>query len=127
MKSRAYIDTSALAKLLVQEPETEALRSALIDLELFSCDLLETELRRLAVRLEIDQVEVSNLLQAVNLVHLDRAIFAEAGRYPDATLRSLDALHLVAALRLDLPIMVVYDHRLSAAASKAGLTVLSPE
>jgi len=123
---RAYIDTSALAKLLVEEAETQVLRTAIVDLDLYACELLETELRRLAVRLKIDQSMVSLLLEGVNLIALDRAIFADAGRYPDENLRSLDALHLVSALRLDVACMVVYDLRLAEAARKAGLTVVSP-
>jgi len=59
--SVVYVDTSALGALLVAQPETEALVEWLdeADAMLVSSDLLETELRRMAVREGRDQAEVS--------------------------------------------------------------------
>jgi hypothetical protein len=46
----------------------------------------------------------------------------------DPALRSLDAVHLATALRLDVPTLefVTYDRRLSCAASDEGLAVAAP-
>ena len=52
-----YVDTSALAALLIDQPESAALLDWLDSTaaELVSSDLLETELRRVAVREGLDQ------------------------------------------------------------------------
>ena len=61
-----YLDTSAAAKLIVDEDESDALAgyidSSMNEQELVSSALLETELRRLAIRLEFDQSVVTDLL-----------------------------------------------------------------
>lgn len=125
-----YLDTSAAVKLLVEEPESGALAAHLDDLEesttTFSSTLLETELRRVAVRLAIPQASASEVLSRVSLVEPNRSLFREAGLLPGDTLRSLDALHLATALRLDSPVVVAYDTRLLAAAHELGLDTLSP-
>jgi uncharacterized protein len=125
-----YLDTSAAAKLLVDEAESEALATYLDgtvdDHDLMSSALLETELRRLAVRLELDQSEVSDLLARVDLVDPPRSLFHEAGLLPGTHLRSLDALHLATALRIDADTLVAYDARLLDAARSIGLGVHSP-
>lgn len=41
-------------------------------------------------------------------------------------LRTLDALHLEAALRIDAAALLTYDHRLGEAARSAGLDVIAP-
>jgi uncharacterized protein len=125
-----YLDTSAAAKLLVEEVESEALAAYLdgtVDgQELISSALLETELRRLAVRLELDQSTVTDLLARVDLVDPPRSLFHEAGLLPGPQLRSLEALHLATALRVDSDTIVAYDARLVAAARSIGLSVHSP-
>jgi uncharacterized protein len=125
-----YLDTSAAAKLLVDEDESEALAAYLdgtVDgQELISCGLLETELRRLAIRLELDQSMVTELLARVDLVDPPRSLFHEAGLLPGTHLRSLDALHLATALRVDSDTFLAYDARLLDAARAIGLEVNSP-
>ena len=123
-----YADTSALGALLVAQAETRALVDWL-DREparLVSSDLLETELRRMAVREERDQSKVSAILDGVSLVALDRATYRSAGFLPMPYLRTLDALHLEAAMRLDVEAVLTYDRRLGEAARAAGLDVISP-
>ena len=125
-----YLDTSAAAKLLVEEAESEALAAHLDGIggeqDLVSSALLETELRRLAVRLALDQSAVSDLLARVDLVDPPRSLFHEAGLLPGPRLRSLDALHLATALRVDADTLVAYDARLLDAARSLGLGVHSP-
>lgn len=123
-----YVDTSALAALLKPEPESESLERWLDDTSatLVSSDLLETELRRVAVRDGLSQTDVTALLDGVALAALDRAVFRNAGFLPMEMLRTLDALHLEAAIRLDADAMLTYDHRLALAAEAAGLTVIAP-
>ncbi|WP_328823322.1 type II toxin-antitoxin system VapC family toxin [Metallococcus carri] len=123
-----YVDTSALGALLLWQPET----SELIDwldhtpADLVSSDLLETELRRIAVREGLEQSAVSDLVDGVALAAFDRATFRAAGLLPIPNLRTVDALHLEAALRLDVDAVLTYDHRLAEAARALGLDVLAP-
>jgi uncharacterized protein len=125
-----YLDTSAAAKLLVEEDESEALVAYLdgtVDGQnLVSSALLETELRRLAVRIELEQSMVTEVLARVDLVDPPRSLLHEAGLLPGAHLRSIDALHLATALRVDSDIFLAYDTRLLAAAHSVGLSIHSP-
>lgn len=117
-----YVDTSALGALLVEQLESDALESWLDQTSdmLVSSDLLEVELRRLAVREGIDQADVTRLLDGVSLAALDRAVYRSAGLLPMPYLRTLDALHLEAAMRLDAAAVLTYDRRLSKAARSVG-------
>lgn len=123
-----YVDTSAFGALLVSQAETEALVEWLdqADADLVSSDLLETELRRMAVREGRDQIKVSAILDGVSLAALDRAVYRSAGLLPMPYLRTLDALHLEAAMRLDVDAVLTYDYRLADAARAAGLGVIAP-
>ena len=100
-RSVVYVDTSALGALLIDQPESLILVDWLdhTTATLVSSDLLETELRRLAVREGLDQADVT---------------------------RILDALHLDAALRLDADAILTYDHRLGDAAQSVGVDVTAP-
>jgi len=123
-----YVDTSALGALLISQAETDALAEWLdqTDVSLVSSDLLETELRRMAVREELDQAKVSAILDGVSLAALDRAIYRSAGFLPMPYLRTLDALHLEAAIRLDVDAILTHDYRLAEAAVAIGLDVIAP-
>lgn len=126
-----YVETSAAAKLLVREPASSRLAARLDsavdqDEALLSSMLLETELRRLASHVDLAQTAVTHLLERFDLVEADRSLYREAGLLPGRHLRSLDALHLAAALRVGADIMITYDRRQADAAEAAGLPVLSP-
>lgn len=127
---RHYLDTSAAAKLIVEEQESLALATHLNDLpddsELVSSALLETELRRLAVREGLAQTAVTDVVDRVSLVEPDRSMFHQAGLLPGRHLRSLDALHLMTALRLNCEEILAYDARMSDAARSIGLAVTAP-
>ena len=127
--SRCYLDTSAAVKLIVQEAESDALAAELRsnEPELVACLLLETELRRLVAREAVlTQKAVTDLLRGVDLHELPPPLFAEAGLLPGDRLRSLDALHLAAAIRLEVDAVVTYDQRMAHAATSLGLEVLVP-
>lgn len=127
-RESVYVDTSALAALLVDQPQSEALLTWLdgTDAELVTTDLLETELRRVAVRESLRQDDVTALLDGVSVAALDRAVYRGAGYLPMPYLRTLDALHLEAAIRLDATAVLTYDRCLADAARTAGLDVYSP-
>lgn len=131
VEALVYLGTSAAAKLLVEERESAAL-AAWLDARVaaggtvLSSLLLETELRRLALRVRLDQERVTDLLDRLDLVELDGVTFRTAGLLDGERLRSLDALHVAAALRADCEAMLSYDPRQSDAARAAGLHVLAP-
>ena len=125
-----YLDASAVAKLLIDELESEALEDYLAGLdpedEPVSSALVEIELRRLGVRFDLSQAAISDVLDRVDLVEPDRSLFAEAGLLPGRQLRSLDALHVATALRVDASVVVAYDHRIRQAARAVGLPTTAP-
>ena len=126
---RWYVDTSAALKLLIEEDESEALAAAIAgaNASLAAARLLETELRRAAHRVpELHQDHVTAFLDAVDLYELPPAVFRQAGTLPGQYLRTLDALHLAAAISLDVEMMLTYDHRLAAACHGVGLAVGAP-
>jgi predicted nucleic acid-binding protein len=126
----AYLDTSAAVKLLIREAESVALQDYLDrrgpDNVPVSSALLETELRRFGLRIDLSQTVVSDLLDRITLVEPDRGLFAEAGLLPGPTFRSLDALHIATALRVDASVVVTYDQRLQQAARSVGLVTAAP-
>ncbi|TFD75045.1 type II toxin-antitoxin system VapC family toxin [Cryobacterium fucosi] len=128
----AYLDTSAAGKLLADEPESGALRAHLDDLigrmdtEIVSALLVETELRRMATRVGIPQAAASDVLIRLAMIEMDRNLFREAGTLPGSTLRSLDALHIAAALQAGADEYISYDPRQLQGAEAVGLRVRSP-
>lgn len=126
-----YLDTSALVKLVVAEAETSALREWLASAERapVSCDLARTELVRAVRRIVPERMALARaVLDAVTLLAVTPAMFEQAGRLEPALLRSLDAVHLAAALTLgdDLDGLVTYDERLAGAATLNGVVVAAP-
>ena len=124
-----YLDTSAALKLLIEEPESPALAQT-VDREqpdLVAGWLLETELRRAAQRLPALGMDVvSEFLAGVSLYEMPGSLFREAGILPGETLRSVDALHLAAAVRIGVDLVLTYDVRMADSARLLGLSVLSP-
>ena len=125
---RVYADTSAIACLLKAEPHTRAMRLWLEagKCEVVSSDLLEIELRRLAVRLGRPQGEVTLILRGISLAELNRATLRSASMLPMPYLRTLDAIHLQAALDLESDAVLTYDMRLADAAREVGIEVIAP-
>ncbi|WP_130178702.1 type II toxin-antitoxin system VapC family toxin [Cryobacterium sp. SO1] len=128
-----YIDTSAVRKLILEEPESTALAQYLDELSardgvtLVSAALLETELRRLADRTAVSQLAVTDVLRRITLVDIERGSFREAGLIlPGSSLRSVDALHIAVAVRVATDEFITYDRRQAEAAQSAGLTLVQP-
>jgi uncharacterized protein len=126
-----YVDTSALVKLAVAEPETPALRvDLLVKPVLASSELLTVEVPRATRRHgheaeHLGRVALSRLsyLVAMNPVVLERAATLDT-----PNLRSLDAIHLSTALGMEGELigMITYDDRLAEAATAFGIHVASP-
>jgi predicted nucleic acid-binding protein len=124
-----YLDTSAFLKLIVDEVSSSAMRDwySKTNNQVWSSQLLSTEALRAAQRLQIDLRLVEQALDTVTLVSPGVATYASAGRMEPHGLRSLDALHLAAALEIgsDLHGMVVYDQRLADAARDTSIEVVA--
>ena len=131
-----YADASALVKLVLNEPESDALRSFLVDADLLSCELVLTEIpraiRRAAARDPHVQADVlldraAEMLDALGLLPIDRSILLAAGAMSEPALRALDAIHIAAAIDVT-PIdgFVTYDERQAAAARLSGLRTMAP-
>jgi len=126
---RIYVDSSAAVKLVSAEAETSALQGFLSDVgnaEILSSVLLETELRRTASRQGAAQGEVSEVLSGIDLLAAPRGLFHEAGLLAVPHLRSLDAIHLATALRIEASVLVTYDRRLGDAAEVVGIPAVAP-
>jgi uncharacterized protein len=129
--SAAYLDTSAFVKLIVDEPESATLRTRLRRWpDRVSATLLRTETVRALRRSGNAHLvgDARRMFGAVHLVGLDEPLLDRAGDLGPAPLRSLDAIHLAAALAVgsDLGVLVTYDDRLREAALAQGLSVESP-
>lgn len=125
-----YLDTSALGRVLLGEPDAPAILRDLGAFEqVVASRLLRVELRRLALR-EGRLAEADQLLAGVALLGLDDELLAMAETVPPATVTALDAIHLATALRLAgagrLDAVMTYDVRLAEGAREHGLTVLVP-
>ena len=125
-----YVDTSAVGRVLLGEPDAPAVLRDLADFDQHvASGLLRIELRRLALR--EDALDAADrLLDGVALIPLDDAILASSETLPPATVATLDAIHLATALRLAtagvLDTVMTYDRRLADGAAHHGLQVLAP-
>ena len=126
------LDSSALVRLVLDEPESAALESWLTSrapLSVTASDLVRVELIRAVARAAPAGVPRARMLLAgVDLVPITRDLLETAADLGPPSLRSLDALHLATALSLGsaLDAFVVYDERLARAATEAGLPVVAP-
>lgn len=126
-----YLDTSAAVKLVVEESGSKALRRWMANAStpIVSSDLLRTELLRATRRGAPDRVQQARaVLDSLVLLTLSTSLFDQAGTLEPDLLRSLDALHLTAALDLgdDLDGVITYDDRLASAAVALGIVVIAP-
>jgi uncharacterized protein len=140
-----YFDTCALLKLIREDAQSEAL-GAFIDTRpatrWLSSEIARTELARTVRRVNHDdrgrpldesrlRAELSfagRIWERLDLIAVSTRVLEEAAAIEQPFLRTLDAIHLAAALsmRSSLSAFVTYDKRLAAAAQEAGLPVLSP-
>lgn len=126
-----YLDSSALVKLVREEPESATLQAwldARSESILCSSALCRVEVPRAVAELGDDaRSRAHDVLDDLVQLPLTEQILDAAGSLP-GRLRSLDAIHLAAALRLraNLTAVVGYDRRLLDPAAAAGLPVTSP-
>lgn len=125
-----YIDSSALLKLAVREPESAALRRYLARRRpLVSSALARTEVVRALLPLGPDAIRRGrDVLARVDLLRINDRVLDAAGLLVPLELPSLDAIHLASAGQFgsDLRALVTYDERLATAAASLGFQVIQP-
>ena len=126
-----YLDSSALVKLVMREPESAALfRFLESHAERVSSAIARVEVERAIRRLPRSAAALeraAQVLERVALVPVDDEVLANAAGLDPSTLPSLDAIHLGTALSLPLlDAFVAYDSNLAAAAVQLGCDVVSP-
>ena len=132
----AYVDTSALVKLVVRERESEALEDALSTWRgLATSSITTIELPRAAQRARADGRDgvashetLEILLAALALIPMSALVRQTAAALEPVALRTLDAIHLASAMTLgnDLAAVITYDQRMTTAATALGLQVAAP-
>jgi uncharacterized protein len=125
-----YLDSSAIVKLAVTEPESAALRRYLRRKRpLVTSALARTEVARALLAVEPDAVgRGAEVLRRIDVIRLNERILIAAGAMLPVELRSLDAIHLATAhaVGTDLARICTYAGRLAAAAEANGMTVVAP-
>jgi predicted nucleic acid-binding protein len=126
-----YFDTSALAKLIISEKESSALRDWLATragTPIVTNTVGVVEIQRLSARTRpVTSGAAVTLLGRIGHLDLTPAAIALAAQLPPPEVRTLDALHLASAAGLhDLEALVSYDQRLLDAAVGYGLPVAQP-
>jgi uncharacterized protein len=127
----AYIDSSALLKLIVREAETSALEADLAGRDgLVTSALAVVECRRALRRAGPAKLlqQANDVFDVVYLVELTRPILEGAAALEPVLMRSLDAIHLATALSVGDPELelLTYDDRMADAAVARGLRVRQP-
>lgn len=126
-----YLDSSAILKFVVPEPETGALVALLADWpERISSALARVEVSRAVRRAgasEAVRQRAEEVVARIGLLGIDAPVL-NAARLDPPGLRTLEAVHLATALSVgrDLGCLVSYHPRLLGAAAAAGLAVLAP-
>ncbi|HEY3263204.1 MAG TPA: type II toxin-antitoxin system VapC family toxin [Pseudonocardiaceae bacterium] len=130
-----YLDSCAIIKLLVPEPESPALTAWLNDRSdepLVTSMLAEIEVPRALRRSAPRRLGVvTGVLARLDRFEIDAPVRATAAAYVEPALRSLDAIHLATADNLvasgkTVTAFVTYHERLAAVAADAGHAVVIP-
>lgn len=127
--SEIYLDSSALVKLVVVERESRALRRFLRDHpRRASCALARAEVPRAVARHGADALARSKgLLARIHLLRIDDALLDAAATLGPSPLRTLDAIHLAAAMSLGGETLVLtYDARMVEAARALEMETAAP-
>ncbi len=129
-----YVDSSALAKIYVREPDSDvAIRLLDADADWVTAAITEVEVRRvIALRLSgegADRARSAFLRdwERLAVVAADATTIGRAATIAESTCaRSLDAMHLASAARVSSRSMriVTFDVRLAATARSLGFAVV---
>jgi uncharacterized protein len=125
-----YVDSSALVKLAVREPESQALRRQLVRRRSLVCSALaRVEVARALMSLGEQAVRRGDeVLSRIDLVRINDRVLRAAATLMPAEVRSLDAIHLATAQQFgsELHRIVTYENRMAMAAEALGWRVEQP-
>ena len=134
---RIYVDSSALVKRVLREPESAAVVATLERYvgdggALYSSSLAWIEVGR-AIRTRADEEAPAILADYVDVAlsgiaeyPVTEAVVSLARRIGSSRLRSLDAIHLSTATLIDADVVLAYDERLLSVARELGFATDSP-
>ena len=126
----AYLDSSAVLKLVVAERESRALRSYLRRRQPVASALVRTEVLRTLLPAGAEALSRGReVIRRLNLIRINDRVLDAAGVLEPAQMRSLAAIHLATAQLLgeDLGQVVTYDGRMADAARQLGLKTVAPK
>jgi len=129
MTSLAYIDASAIVKLVLTEPESDEMARWYVESERVSTSLVGIiETRRAVARRPHDSVHLERVVSGIEVIGVTVRIGERAAAIAPPMVRTLDAIHLATAISIgtSLTSFVTYDDRLAEAARTLGLPVVSP-
>ncbi|HEY4409310.1 MAG TPA: type II toxin-antitoxin system VapC family toxin [Acidimicrobiia bacterium] len=130
MSRATYLDSSAIVKLAVAEPESGALRRYLRRRKPYVASALaRAEVARALLPFGPAAVRRGDdVLTRIDLVRVSDSVLRAAGGLLPEEIRTLDAIHLATAQQLgeDLARVVTYDARMRAVAEDLGLDVAAP-
>jgi predicted nucleic acid-binding protein len=125
-----YVDSSALVKIVIEEAESRALThylSGFPDDKRLTAAIARTELIRAVARRGVAVENAQTALERLNFVAVTTKVLDVAAEIRPPELRTLDAIHLAAAMSVpELRALVTYDNRVANAAADAGVAVVSP-
>jgi hypothetical protein len=126
----AYLDSSAIVKTIIKEPESVALARFLRAYPVHAASgLARAEVLRAVRRANERAVaRVHDAMGRLVLLEVTDELLTAAGLLEPPTLRTLDAIHLASArmLSAQLGALVTYDQRMAASAAALGLPVVTP-
>jgi predicted nucleic acid-binding protein len=129
-KRATYLDSSAIVKLVVHEPESAALSRYLRGRRpIVASALARVEVLRVSASFGLPaQERAHDVLNRLELIRINDRVLSLAGGLLPPELRSLDAIHLATASLLGdtLGKVVTYDVRMAEAARGLGWSVVAP-
>lgn len=129
MSGLAYLDASALVKLVLEEAESPAMHRWFVEAErVVTSRVGVVETIRASRRYPHETAHRDRVIGDLEVLELSAEITWRAGNVQPPSLGTLDAVHLASAIALgsELDAFVTYDDRLAAAARAAGLPVVRP-
>lgn len=128
MRTAAYLDASAIVKLVLHEPESLSLLRWYHESErVVTSRIGVIETSRAVRRREHDSAHLAAVIDRLEVFELDLDVERRASVVPPASLRTLDAVHIATALAIPgLDSFVTYDDRQADAARLVGLPVVRP-
>lgn len=133
---RVYVDSSALLKRVIAEPESEQLRVVLNghaaeQAVLVSSRLASIEVSRaLQVRFGTGYAAaadfVDDAMSGIAEYSIGDEVVSLSRRLNPNRLRTLDAIHVASAMLLDADLLITYDDRMADAGQQNGLRCAAP-